>query len=59
MKYANSQRFPGIGLGLAVSKQIIDAHHGRIWVESELGKGCKFCFLIPLHYQEENGDVKP
>jgi signal transduction histidine kinase len=52
------QQFPGIGLGLAVSKQIIEAHHGRIWVESGLGKGCKFSFLLPLLYQEENGDVK-
>jgi signal transduction histidine kinase len=42
------QKFPGIGLGLAVSKQIIDAHHGKIWVESEPGKGCKFKFTLPL-----------
>jgi signal transduction histidine kinase len=52
------QQFPGIGLGLAVSKQIIEAHHGRIWVESGSGKGCQFIFLLPLLYQEENRDVK-
>ena len=38
----------GSGLGLAISKQIIELHGGRLWVESELGKGAKFSFLIPV-----------
>lgn len=42
---ANSQ---GNGLGLYISKSIIDMHHGRIWVESEVGKGSRFSFSIPL-----------
>ena len=39
---------PGSGLGLAISKQIVELHGGRLWVESELGKGAKFSFLIPV-----------
>lgn len=35
------------GLGLAISKQIIEAHHGRIWVESEYGKGSTFWVELP------------
>ena len=38
----------GVGLGLFISKTIMDAHHGKIWVESEQGKYCEFCFTLPL-----------
>jgi PAS domain S-box-containing protein len=42
------QRFPGIGLGLAVCKQIIEAHKGKIWVTSQTGQGSTFSFHIPI-----------
>jgi len=39
--------YKGTGLGLPISKQIVDAHGGRIWIESELGAGSRFCFTLP------------
>jgi signal transduction histidine kinase len=38
----------GAGLGLAISKEIIEHHNGRIWVESELNKGSIFAFSLPV-----------
>jgi signal transduction histidine kinase len=37
------------GLGLAICRQIIEAHRGKVKVKSELGRGSTFCFLLPIH----------
>ena len=43
------KRKGGTGLGLIICKQIIEAHNGKIWADSELGKGTTFSFVLPLH----------
>lgn len=38
----------GMGLGLAIAKRLVQAHRGKIWVESEPRRGCTFTFLLPM-----------
>lgn len=45
---AHTQHISGFGIGLYLSAEIIQRHHGRIWAESEIGKGSIFYFTLPL-----------
>jgi len=44
---SRSRETGGSGLGLAIAKRIVEAHHGRIWVESQVGQGTRFSFVLP------------
>ncbi|MBL8223098.1 MAG: hypothetical protein JNL62_27920, partial [Bryobacterales bacterium] len=51
-----TRRIGGTGLGLALIREMIQGHRGRVWVESELGKGSRFYFTLPMwtgHQEQE------
>ena len=41
-----------MGLGLAIAKRLVQAHRGKIWVDSEVGRGSTFVLLLPTDVQE-------
>ena len=48
-------QIPGLGLGLAISKNIVELHKGDIWVESKPTKGNIFAFSLPILHSQTNG----
>lgn len=45
----SESQYKGVGLGLAIAKEFIEAHHGNIYVKSQYGKGSEFSFTLPIN----------
>ncbi len=58
VKTPKGDTFPGLGLGLYISAEIIKRHFGKIWIKSSVGKGSTFYFSIPINGKQKTKTLK-
>jgi signal transduction histidine kinase len=58
LRHEKKTGIPGAGLGLSICKGLIEAHGGRIWIESEEGEGTRCFFTLPVYSVDGDELVK-
>lgn len=54
----HDKTFPGLGMGLYISQQIVERHGGKLWVVSEEGQGATFSVTLPLPHAEGAAEAR-